>query len=379
MIPRLHMKFVRRQLARNPAVAIVGPRQCGKTTLALRLGGRYFDLEDEGDAVRLDAEWDTLVRGRELVVLDEVQQAPWVFPRLRGAIDRDRRRMGRFLLLGSVSPALMTQVAESLAGRLALVRLSPFLLPELKANRLDDLWLRGGYPSGGIIDADRFPSWQRDYLDLLAMRDLPAWGLPAKPPVTQRLMRMLAASHGQPFNASQLGSGLSVDAKTVQRYCDYLEGAFLLRRLPPYLPNIRKRLVRRPRLYWRDSGLLHALLGITTLESLYAHPGVGASWEGFVIEQTLATLEATGQVRDAYFFRTSDGKELDLVLVQGEEIVAVEIKLTSSPTREMVAALRAKSALIGARRSVLVCRVARRTISDDLLVTSLSGWLRELL
>ncbi len=379
MIPRLHMKFVRRQLARNPAVAIVGPRQCGKTTLALRLGGRYFDLEDEGDAVRLDAEWDTLVRGRELVVLDEVQQAPWVFPRLRGAIDRDRRRMGRFLLLGSVSPALMTQVAESLAGRLALVRLSPFLLPELKANRLDDLWLRGGYPDGGIIDSDRFPSWQRDYLDLLAMRDLPAWGLPAKPPVTQRLMRMLAASHGQPFNASQLGSGLSVDAKTVQRYCDYLEGAFLLRRLPPYLPNIRKRLVRRPRLYWRDSGLLHALLGITTLESLYGHPDVGASWEGFVIEQTLATLEATGQVRDAYFFRTSDGKELDLVLVQGEEIVAVEIKLTSSPTREMVAALRAKSALIGARRSVLVCRVARRTISDDLLVTSLSGWLHELL
>ncbi len=379
MVPRLYTRRVREKLKRYPAVALVGPRQCGKTTLARGLRGLYFDMEEPGDETRLDAEWERLAGGRRLVVIDEAQQAPWVFSRLRGAIDADRRRNGRFLLLGSVSPALTQQVSESLAGRLGRVAMTPFILPELKASQLDDLWLRGGYPDGGILEAEMYPEWQEDYLEALATRDLPAWGLPARPQRTLRLLAMLAAVHGQPLNASQLGASLGVSHKTVLGYCDFLEGAFLIRRLPPYATNIRKRLVKRPRLYWRDSGLLHALLHVADLEQLYRQPWVGQSWEGFVIEQTLATLAAAGRRAQPFFFRTSDGHELDLVLDWGGALWAVEIKLTSGPSREMVQRLHRAADLIGAERRVLVCRIGRRIESDRLLVTPLAGWLRELM
>ena len=262
MVPRLYTPQVRDKLAKCPAVAILGPRQCGKTTLARQFKGVYFDMESEGSEARLDAEWDALTDGKKLIILDEAQQAPKIFPRLRGTIDADRKRNGRFLLLGSVSPSLMENVSESLAGRLGLVSMSPFILPELKAQQLDRLWLSGGYPDGGVLKPAMFPQWQDDYLSALVTRDLPAWGLPARPQQTLRLLHMLAALHGQPLNASQLGSSLGLDHKTIQRYCDYLEGAFLIRRLPPYFPNIPKRLIKTPRVYWRDSGLLHALLGV---------------------------------------------------------------------------------------------------------------------
>jgi hypothetical protein len=206
-------------------------------------------MESEGSEARLDAEWEALAAGKRLVVIDEAQQAPKVFSRLRGTIDADRKRNGRFLLLGSVSLALMANVSESLAGRLGLVRMTPFVLPELKAAQLDDLWLRGGYPDGGILLARMFPEWQGDYLETLATRDLPTWGLTARPPHTMRLLAMLAAVHGQPLNASQLGAALALDHKTVLRYCDFLEGAFLIRRLPPFFGNLKKRLVKTPRLY----------------------------------------------------------------------------------------------------------------------------------
>ena len=377
MIARLHTHLVRQKLAAYPAVALLGARQCGKTTLARRLGGVYFDLELEGDATRLDAEWDTLVAGRRLVILDEAQHTPWVFVRLRATIDADRKRNGRFLILGSVSPALMQDVAESLAGRLALVPLSTLLLPELRVRQLDELWLRGGYPDGGILGSPTYPHWQRDYLELLASRDLPGWGLPAKPRLTLRLMHMLAAMHGQPLNTAKLGANLSLDHKTVASYCDHLEGAFLIRRLPAYTTNVGKRLVKRPRVYWRDSGLLHALLGGPDPEQIYHQPWVGASWEGFVIEQTLSTLAARGEQPQAYFFRTSDDYELDLLLDHGHSRTAVEIKLTSNPGRRLIERLRKAAGMAGADRSVLVCRVARKIETDELLVTNLSGWLRE--
>lgn len=378
MIPRLNRRLVRQKLDLFPAVALLGSRQCGKTTLARVFRGRYFDLESEGDAARLDAEWDSLVAGKALLVLDEAQHAPWVFARLRGAIDADRRRNGRFLILGSVSPALMQDVAESLAGRLGIVRMSPLLLSELKAGDLDQLWLCGGYPDGGVLDPRTFPSWQQDYLDTLATRDLPAWGLPAKAQQTRRLMSMLAAMHGQPLNTSQLGASLSLDHKTVGSYCDYLEGAFLIRRLPPFLPNTRKRLVKRPRVYWRDSGLLHALLGVKDLVQLYHQPWLGASWEGFVIEQTLATVAATSGQVEPFCFRTSDGYELDLVLDHGHERWAVEVKLTSNPSRSELSRLQAAAKIAGAHRSVMVCRIARKIEREDLLVASLPVWLRSL-
>jgi uncharacterized protein len=223
-----------------------------------------------------------------------------------------------------------------------------------------------------------FPSWQQDYLEILATRDLPMWGLPAKPQTTRRLMQMLAVQHGQPWNASQIGSSLSLDHKTVSSYCDYLEGAFLIRRLSPFFTNTRKRLVKAPRVYWRDSGLLHSLMGVTSLDQLYQQPWLGASWEGYVIEQTIASLAAAGKQVMPYYFRTTDGQELDLVLDHGHERWAIEVKLTSNPTRSMLDQLMRTAELVPAKRAILVCRVARKIENDRLLVTNLSGWLREL-
>ena len=337
MIPRIYRRQIRARLKKFPAVALIGPRQCGKTTLAQQLGGVYFDMETAGSEARLDAEWETLVAGKQLIIIDEAQNAPGVFSRLRGTIDADRKRNGRFLLLGSVSPALMENVSESLAGRLGLVRMTPFILPELKARQMDDLWLRGGYPDGGILEPSMFPEWQDSYLEMLATRDLPNWGLPAKPRQTLRLLAMLAAVHGLPLNASQIGSSMALDHKTILSHCDFLEGAFLIRRLQPYFTNIKKRLVKTPRILWRDSGLMHALMGVSDLDHLYRQPWLGHSWEGFVIEQTrqhafaLRTCEAT-----PYFFRTSDGYELDLVLDWGADRWAIEIKLTSNPSSSMI-------------------------------------------
>ena len=336
-------------------------------------------MEAAGGAARLDAEWDALAAGRKLVVVDEAQQAPAVFSRLRGAIDADRKRNGRFLLLGSVSPALMTNVAESLAGRLGLIRITPFILPELSAKRLDDLWLRGGYPDGGILAPGMFPDWQAHYLDALVGRDLPAWGLPARPQQTMRLLAMLAASHGQPLNASQIGASLALDHKTVLRHCDFLEGAFLIRRLPPFTRKVRKRIVKTPRVYWRDSGLLHALMNVGGLDQLYRQPWLGQSWEGFVIEQTLATLAAAGKRAQAFFFRTSDGYELDLLLDWGTDRWAVEVKLTSDPSTEMIGRLHRTADMVEAGRRILICRIRSPIENEKLLVTDLVGWLRRLL
>ena len=376
MISRIYSRQVRDELGKFPAVAILGPRQCGKTTLARQFDGAYFDMETRGSEARLDAEWDDLARGRRLVVIDEAQQSPKVFSRLRGTIDADRKRNGRFLLLGSVSPALMKNVSESLAGRLGLVRMTPFILPELKVSQLDDLWLRGGYPDGGILTPRMFPEWQTDYLDMLATCDLPGWGLPGKPRQTMRLLAMLAALHGQPLNASQLGASLSMDHKTILSRWDFLEGAFLIRRLQPYFANVRKRLVKTPRVFWRDSGLHHALMNVTDLEQLYRQPWLGHSWEGFVIEQTLATISAVGKQAQPFFFRTSDGYELDLVLDWGTHRWAIEIKLTSDPSTDMIERLNAVADMIDADKRILVCRIARKIENQRLLVTNLSGWLR---
>lgn len=378
MISRIYARQVRDKLRKFPVVAILGPRQCGKTTLARQFDSVYFDMETEGSEARLDAEWDALATGKKLVVIDEAQQAPKVFSRLRGTIDADRKRNGRFLLLGSVSPALMKDVSESLAGRMGLVRMTPLILPELKAGQLDALWLRGGYPDGGILDSDMFPEWQQDYLDMLATRDLPTWGLSARPQQTLRLLAMLAAVHGQSLNASQLGASLSLDHKTVLRYCDFLEGAFLIRRLQPYFTNIKKRLVKTSRIYWRDSGLLHAIMNVGNLEHLYRQPWLGHSWEGFVIEQTLAAITAVGKRATPLFFRTSNGHELDLVLDWGTQRWAVEIKLTSNPSTGMIDRLHKTADMIDADRRILVCRIARKIENKKLLVINPTGWIRQL-
>lgn len=375
---RMLRSLVRERLAAFPAVAILGPRQCGKTVLARSMSRNYFDLEQPSDRLRLDVDWDRLVRGRSLIVLDEAQVWPEVFPRLRGTIDSDRSRRGRFLLLGSVSPALLREASESLAGRLSTVELSPFIAPELPASAIDRLWLHGGYPDGGILGGGRFPVWQRDYLTLLAERDLPAWGLTAAPQATMRLARMLAAVHGQTWNASQIGQGLGLSYHTVNRYADWFEGAFLVRRVHPWLPNLRKRLVRSPRIYWRDSGMLHAILGARTRDDLLAAPWVGASWEGFVLQQVAATLAACGHAIEPHWFRTADGQEIDLVFELGGRLWAVESKLTSAPSDEDLTRLDRAADLIGADRRILVARVSKSVFRDGRGVVSLPHLLRML-
>ncbi|MBM4027979.1 MAG: ATP-binding protein [Planctomycetes bacterium] len=378
MIQRLVNNLIRERLRQSPAVGLVGPRQCGKTTLARSLAGRYFDLEVETERLRLDLQWTSLVEGKELVILDEAQSWPEVFPRLRSAIDQDRRTMGRFLLLGSVSPGLARQVSESLAGRLSLVELTPFLLEELSADRLDDLWLFGGYPDGGILDAAAFGRWQRDYLTLLTQRDLPQWGLPARAQTTERLLRMVAAVHGQAWNASRIGQSLGLNYQTINSYLEYLIGAFLIRRLEPYHANLRKRLTKSPKMYWRDTGLLHTLLQTRTRDDLLAQPWVGASWEGFVIEQVLSHLAAWGRTVQPYFLHTADRYEIGLVLDFGRSLWAVEAKLTANPSVGDVQRLNKVADLIQADQRVLVARVREPLESAGLLVTDVPGLLKKL-
>lgn len=311
----------------------------------------------------------------DLVILDEAQEWPVLFKRLRGAIDQDRKRNGRFLLLGSVSPALMRQVSESLAGRMALLELTPFVREELPSELQQNLWLYGGYPDGGIVDPEQYFQWQQHYLEMLVFRDLPAWGLPAEPHTTQRLLKMIAAVHGQTLNASQLGKSLDISYKTVKSYLGYLEGAFLIRQLQPFHSNLKKRLVKSSKLYWRDSGLLHTLLNIRNEEELLSAPWVGASWEGFVIEQVLNALKLKDLQFSPYFFRTNDQYEIDLVLDFGKEKWAIEIKLTSSPDVSAIGRLNKTADLIGASRRILISRTSKTVDNDKVISCNLEGFI----
>lgn len=373
MIPRLQQTLIAKRLGQFPAVGIVGPRQAGKTTLAKEFSSLYFDLEQESDRVRLDLQWSSLIEVDQLIVLDEAQSWPAIFPRLRGAIDSRRSAKGRFLLLGSVSPSLMKQVSESLAGRLALVELPPLSLAELSSEQADALWRFGGFPDGGALapESGVYPVWQSSYLRQMSHQDLPAWGLPSKPEQTDRLLRLTAAMHGTPFNASQLGQALGVSYHTVQSHLDYLEGAFLIRRLKPYFArNFPKRLIKAPKLYWRDSGLLHHLLGLSADADPIRQIWVGTSWEGWVIEQILAAREATGETLSAWYFRTSDGLECDLLIESGDVREVIEIKLSSTPSTEDFAKLNKIADLVGATRQVLIGR-----FPNSLLVETGDRWL----
>ena len=294
---------------------------------------------------------------------------------MRGAIDRDRKRKGKFLLLGSVSPALMRQVSESLAGRLALVELTPFLLNEVAKTSTRRHWLVGGFPDGGILRPRSYPRWQHDYLTLMAQRDLPSWGMPSQPQVTQRLLRMLAATHGQVFNASQIGQSLGLSYHTINSYMDYLAGAFLIRLLPPYHANLTKRLVKSPKLYWRDSGLLHSSLNITNTHALLTQPWVGASWEGYCIEQILGMLQQEDIQTDAFHLRTNDQYEIDLVLDFGGKLWAIEVKLTSSPSPGDMERLKRTAALIGAHKRILISRVEQSFVSGGEISCNLEWFL----
>ena len=376
MLKRQANYVVGDRLNKFPAVALFGPRQCGKTTLARALSNHYFDLEKQSDRLKLDFQWHEIVSDERLVVFDEAHNFPEIFPRLRSAIDLDRKRNGRFLLLGSISPALMTQVSESLAGRLAIVELTPFLITEVRSeNRLVEVWFKGGYADGGILGGQKYPDWQSDYLNVMTHRDLPNWGMPARPQTTRRLIEKLAAVHGQEWNASQMGTNLGLSYHTVNTYVDNLEGAFLVRRLPAYYANIEKRLIKRPKLYWRDSGLLHSLLEIETFDSLFGHQIVGASWKGFVINQILSFLHATGGIFSAYHFRTSDQREIDLILNFDSKVWAIDIKLTSQPYASDLKKLNENADLVDADKRVLLCSAPETIENPTQMICGLEAFL----
>lgn len=325
------------RLHQLPAVALLGPRQVGKTTLARQLQREipkdsiYLDLESPEDLRKLDdAEGYLLQRSGALVVIDEVQRMPELFPVLRSVIDK-HRVASRFLLLGSASPELLAKSSETLAGRISYIEISPFVYPEVKdVFTYQDLWVRGGFPAMLTAPGDEISYEDRlDFLQTYLERELPLLGLSASPVLLRNLLRMVASINGNLINYSDFSKSLGVDLNTVKRYLDYFENSFLIRRLTPYFANVSKRLVKSPKIYIRDSGLLHAVAGVENLEMLEGYIGKGNSWEGFVIQQIVAQLR-TGV--NPYFYRTQDGSELDLVLVKGlKPTIGIEIKYSNSP------------------------------------------------
>jgi uncharacterized protein len=338
MYHRHATQTVQSALDAQAAVVLLGPRQVGKTTLALEIAGQrpsvYLDLERDADR-RVLTEPDLYLDEQvgKLVILDEVQQMPDLFKTLRGQIDMRRRkgaRTGQFLLLGSASNVLLHQSAESLAGRVRYIEMPPLLLDEVGEDRMNDLWLRGGFPDSFQADSDQNSlAWREDFLRTYLERDIPALG-PRIPAATlRRFWTMLAHAQGGLLNASSLAEGLGVSGQTVGRYLDLLVDLMLVRRLQPWHENAGKRVVKSPKIFVRDSGLVHALLGLGSLESVLGHPVVGGSWEGFSIE-TLIAAAPVGT--EHFFYRTAAGAELDLVLrLPGNTIWAIEIKRTTTP------------------------------------------------
>ena len=333
MLARERLKAaVTEALRRSPVTALLGPRQCGKTTLARQFvppySVNYFDLEDPRCLARLQNP-DTALRSlKTLVVIDEVQRRPELFPILRVLADR-KPLPARFLILGSASPDLLRQSSESLAGRLETVPLEGFRLADLGAKSQARHWLRGGFPRAYTPRRERDSfSWRQQFLQTFLERDLPQLGIQIPAIALRRFWHMVAHYHAQIWNASELARALSVNESTVRRYLDLLTGVFMVRQLPPWHENLRKRQVKAPKVYLRDSGLLHALLGIPNRRELEYHPKVGASWEGYAVEEVLKAM----QPDEAYFWATHNGAELDLLLFKKGKRIGVECKRADAPT-----------------------------------------------
>lgn len=348
MVARAYRSVLKRLLRRFPVVTVLGPRQCGKTTFIRQAlpAWSYLDLERPSDAAALSADPEArLAQFRGPLILDEAQRMPGLFPVLRGAVDRAGRRTGRYVLLGSASPALMRHISESLAGRTAFVDLPPFRWDEVAEHRdargLATLWFRGGFPVAFLERDHRVRhDWLEAYARTFIERDLPLLGIDVSAAQMRRLWTMLAHVNGGIWNASQLSASLGVSYHTVNRYVDILEHTFLIRKLPPYFANIGKRLVRSPKVYFRDTGLLHYFLGIHSPQALDTHPARGASWEAFVIDQLVSAFQRAVPGSRPYFWRTAQGDEVDCLIDVGSRLVPFEIRLHSAPTADDARGLR---------------------------------------
>jgi len=337
------LKSIRSAFAAHPAVGLAGPRQCGKTTLARTIAAEeknctFFDMEKAVDRRRLEAPEQALAPLEGLVIIDEVQRQPSLFETLRVLLDRPDQKT-RFLLLGSASPGLIKGVSESLAGRVGLVDLGPFQLNETGADTWRTLWHRGGFPRSFLAPNDEASfTWRESFIRTFLERDIPQFGITVPAETLRRFWTMIAHYHGQVWNGAEFARALGSSEPTARRYLDILSGAFMVRVLPPWHENLKKRQLKAPKLYVRDSGLLHSLFELESADDISGHPKVGASWEGFVIEQLVA---ATGS-RSAYYWATHGGAELDLMLIIRGKRYGFEIKRSDAPeaTKSMHTALK---------------------------------------
>ncbi len=332
-IERLLMETVISRLKHFPVVAILGPRQCGKSTLAKRIleeipNTLYLDLELSSDLNKLsDPEAFFRLNRDSLICLDEIQRVPDIFTVLRGVSDMSRKP-GQFMILGSASPDLLRQSSESLAGRIAYLDLTPFTILELPSSDLRKHWLRGGFPDSFLADYEEQSSiWRENFIRTFLERDIPSLGFNVTSQVFRRLLTMLGHTSGQIFNSSKLAESLGVSHPTVRTYLDILEQTFIVRVLPPYFANVKKRLVKRPKVYLRDSGILHTLLGIENHNDLLGHPVYGSSWETYALEQICTHFNRWQH----FFYRTSGGSEIDLILEKATKKIAVEFKVSLAP------------------------------------------------
>jgi len=334
IISRQILSKIESSLTNNPAVALLGPRQVGKSTLAAIIyekypNSLYLDLEREKDRAMLqNVEEFFSANSHRLICLDEIQKAPEIFPFIRGYLDRNKRN-SQLLVLGSASRNLIKQSSESLAGRISYQEITPFLFSELLQNNFRQLWLRGGFPRSYLSNNDELSlEWRLDYIQTFLERDIPQLGFNIAATKLNRFWRMLAHVHSQTLNSSKLGDSMGLSSHTIKSYIDILEQTFLIRSLPPFETNIKKRLIKSPKIYIRDSGLLHALLDIDDYNSLLSNPIYGASYEGYIIENILSSLLRWR----GYFYRTSTGAEIDLILQKGTTTIAIEIKSSTTPT-----------------------------------------------
>lgn len=320
----------------NPVVAILGPRQCGKTTLTRHYLQtledfkelNYFDLEDSDDIARLKKPKLTLSHLDGLIVIDEVQRIPELFPSLRVLVDNPDLNH-RYLILGSASRELIKQASESLAGRISYIELTPFSYPEV--DHIKTLWLRGGFPDAYLAKSEAASFlWLKDFIKTFLEKDIPNLGLHIQPENLRRFWMMLAHYHANTFNAADIGRSLQLDAKTVKRYLDILSGTFMVRELKPWYENISKRQVKSPKIFFRDAGVLHTLLGIRSQEDLLRHPKLGASWEGLALEEVIRCNQVDQE--DCYFWGIHSEAELDLLILKDGKRLGFEIKYNDAPT-----------------------------------------------